>query len=731
MVIVLMKVYPIRLFSLFIFFFSFNLLLKSQSAFQGYIEWQKVYGGSYYDWPFDVVRTFDRGFAIAGWTISPNDFYVHDKRGTGGPMGGNNDFWIVRIDSIGDTLWTRCYGGTANDLAFSIVQTCDSGFAITGYTSSTDIDIQSSPNGQEDLWVVKIDKNGNLEWERTYGGLLFELGEEIIQTFDGGYAVTGFARSGDDGFDVHGNKSLGISDYWLLRLDANGDTIWTRTYGSTGADEARTLTQGLNGNIIVAGYANTIGGDIDTIHGLSSDIWVIEVDYNTSDIVRQISLGGDMGEDVESIISTYDGGYAIIGLTNSDSTGNVSTHIYGSRDAWVIKLDNALNIQWENTLGGLNQDYGYSIRQTCDSGYILGITTESPGIGGEKTEVSPDSFQVENYWLIRLDKNGNKIWDKVIGSIGVDREPAIEITDNGGILVSGHSSGDGGMKTDTQLGIIAIAPDYWVVKLRDTVMATACIGNNSFPSFSANFTADTVCTGDSTTFLNFSIGNPTNYFWDFGDGNTSTNISPSHLYDGSGKYLVSLTTTSGCLSDTYIDSIYILDSLFSIHLLSNLYNINTASRDPVICDNEQITISAYNPNKATYIWSTGETDSIITINTPGVYSVSIKNSKGNCKTTDSVEIISCKALFIPNAFSPDGDGKNDEFIITAKGVEELQLKVYNQFGQNIYEINSANITWDGKVSNKPAPTGIYIYTLDGSFLSGDPIHIRGNLTLVR
>ena len=335
----------------------------------GNIQWQKSLGGSNSDEAHSIQQTSDGGYIVAGLSLSTDGDVIGNH--------GNTDFWIVKMDNSGNLQWQKSMGGTNNEAAYSVQQTKDGGYIVAGYSNSTDGDATSNhaTTGSTDYWVVKLDQIGNIQWQKSLGGNSFEYAYSIRQTVDDGYIISGYSASNNG--DVTENH--GGPDYWIVKLNSSGNIQWQKSLGGHYIDAAYSMELTKDGGYIIAGKSNSINGDVTGNHGDLSlaDYWIVKLNNNGS-IQWQKSLGGS-GDDIPySIQQTLDGGYVVAGSSNSnddDVTGN-----HGNIDCWIVKLDSVGNIQWQKSLGGSGADAAYSIQQTTDGGFMVaGFTTSNDG----------------------------------------------------------------------------------------------------------------------------------------------------------------------------------------------------------------------------------------------------------------------------------------------------------------------------------------------------------------
>jgi hypothetical protein len=284
-------------------------------------------------------------------------------------------FSVTSFAQAPDTLWTKTFGGSDDDRGFSVQQTSDGGYVITGWTDSFGA-------GALDLWLIKTNEFGDTLWTKTFGSSTSDHGNSIQQTFDGGYIIAGNTAS--------------PADAWLIKTDANGDTLWTKTFGGIDGDGSNSVQQTTDGGYIVAGGTVTLG---------QTDIWLIKTDANGDTLWTKI-FGGTGNDDGASVQQTTEGGFIISGTMN----GNTA----------LIKTNEFGDTLWTRTFWGLG-DVGSSVKQTPDGGYIVASSV---------TSLSGDPFN-----LIKTDANGDTLWTKNFG-VGVG---SVQLTSDGGYIVPKHT----------------------------------------------------------------------------------------------------------------------------------------------------------------------------------------------------------------------------------------------------------------------------------------------------
>jgi hypothetical protein len=408
------------------------------------LQWQICLGGSANDYAMDVQQTKDNGYIVAGYTTS-NDGDVTGKHGA-------EDMWLVKLDFAGVIQWQKCLGGTDSEQAHSVDQTTDGGYIVAGHTLSDDFDV-SGNHGQEDFWVVKVNSSGTIQWQRCLGGTGRDFGKSVKQTSDGGYIVAGYTNSNDG--DVSGHK--GLFDYWVVKLDANGNLQWQKCFGGTDNDYATSVDETSAGTYIVAGHTVSNDGDVNNGNNGLYDSWVIELS-STGNLINQNSMGGSGQEFTHSVSAINSGNRLVAGSTgsnNGDVSGNHNTNGFGFEwDQWIVLQDISGNIIWQKCLGGTDQDIAYSATQTYDGGFVIGGNAMSNNGDVMGNHGSSD------FWLVKLEANGNIVWQKCLGGSGFEMARASQQTNDGGYIMAGFtSSNDGDVSGNHGLY------DAWVVKL--------------------------------------------------------------------------------------------------------------------------------------------------------------------------------------------------------------------------------------------------------------------------
>jgi hypothetical protein len=407
------------------------------------IDWQKSYGGSDFDRPRSVINVSTGGFMVASNTSSTDGDLADNVLGRNvwllrldeqgemlwqnwygsihtassalqvreTPDGGfvvvttigvnapgvlcattSVEGWIFKVDAAGDLQWERCMGGSGGDSFRSIELTNDGGFIIAGGSSSPDGDLPGN-KGQADIWVVKLDGNGAIQWSRNYGGSGSEGASHAIQMSTGGFLVSGAGRSSDQTFAECNPYFPSNNTAFFLKLDDLGEVVWAKCYGGNGDDTINKLAEGAGGIFWAAGTTYSLDGDVTGHHG-ALDGWILKLDSSGA-LVGNYVYGGSADDYIYDIQIVPNGNALLLGYTNSVD-GDINSN-FGLFDAWVIQVDQELNLTWQRTYGGSAHDLGRSITLSPDGGAFFCATSSS--IDGDVTLPNGPS----DAWLVKLE----------------------------------------------------------------------------------------------------------------------------------------------------------------------------------------------------------------------------------------------------------------------------------------------------------------------------------------
>lgn len=350
------------------------------------------------------------------------------------------------INAQPSIMWKKTYGGSEFDGAYSIKQTYDDGYVVAGFSNSKDGDVSENANSNEHYWVLKLDKDGDIEWEKTYGSSSADYAHDIQQTSDKGYIVVG----NSNGSFIDFGQRLGKSDYGIIKLDSIGNVEWEKAYGGDLNDIAEAVQQTKDGGYIVAGRSESESSYLGYNNGYF-DFWILKL--NSIGVIDWKKHYGGIDDDKPySMTISKDGGYVIAGYTRSK---NIDLELKnGFEDFWVIKIDNIGNIIWEKTYGGTSNERAHSIKETNEGGFIIAGWSES------NDQDVGDNYGEEDYWVIKLDSEGNLEWEQNYGGWSSDKAESIYQTNDGGYVVAGSSFSDNKDIAENNGGL-----DFWILKL--------------------------------------------------------------------------------------------------------------------------------------------------------------------------------------------------------------------------------------------------------------------------
>jgi len=379
-----------------VLFLGFTIPLNNASA-KPSTKWIKTFDGTSDDEIFSVIEGNDFGYILAGTTNSSGF--------------GQYDGWIIKTDSSGVMEWNQTYGGLFNDGFYSLVTTSDGGYALAGYTNSSGL-------GKEDAWLVKVDSQGNLDWSKTFGGSESDFARSLVTTSDGGFMLACETNSSD-------SKE---TDIWLIKVDSSGSLEWNQTYGGSGFEFVSTIIETNDGGYLLASSTTSFGtGD--------TDVWLIKIN-SIGDVEWNHTYGESQNDFVNSLVSTNDGGYCFAGSTSS---------FYVVRtDVWLVKVNSVGSLEWDQTYDGLLLEYCDSLVVTNDGGYLLGNIEQPPFFG---------TFGEGKFLLNKVDTAGKLEWEKNLGISAPQSRISLVSTVDGSYILAGSTLDSAGTR------------DFWMTKI--------------------------------------------------------------------------------------------------------------------------------------------------------------------------------------------------------------------------------------------------------------------------
>ncbi|MFK7773309.1 MAG: hypothetical protein AB8F94_14270, partial [Saprospiraceae bacterium] len=704
----------------------------------GNTEWDTLFGGSANEELYDMIETSDGGYALVGRSTSPASCDVP----AGNPF--VYDAWVVKIDGLGNILWTSRFGSTQGDNAKSIIETSDGGLLIGGDTMNI---VDNSP----DYWITKLDgTTGAILWDNSIGGDNFDFLEVVRETTDGfflgGYSISGISKDKT-------TANFGSWDYWIVKVDLNGNYLWDFSYGGTGNDQLWDMEVTSDGGLIIGGFSDSdpinlpnnktaanIGGE---------DCWAIKVN-SAGAITWDQSYGGSDLDRIYSVeivdLTDCVTNYIFGGITNSGANGDVTDPNIGAGDYWLNFVDANGNLIWEKNYGGDQYEEVRDFRRNSDGSYIVGGYTISDNNG----DVPSTNYGVFDNWAFKLSCNfdipdladeevceGESItltavtgacdnctyqWDANGGNASTNSitvTPTATTTytvivtnanccpDTTSVTVEWHPSPTVDLGPDTEIcpgeSIPLDATTPTCTYTWSTGATTSIINPTIAGTYSVTITCEFGCTSTDEIIIspgivpNVDLGNNTtlcagdSILLDAGAGgmsyNWSTGASSQMIYgNDETDYCVTVTSVDGC---TTVDCISINYDTVQVVL----------PNDTMLCPAETLVVSAEN-NGCTYNWSNGPTSQSITISAAGTYTVTVTCGPASCTAVDeiivgyfsvnspqntSAEICQGDSLFVGGAWQFIAGNYSDTYM-TADGCDSIvntNLVVNSIFSQNI------------------------------------------------
>lgn len=783
---------PLLTICCFTFFLPF--LMSAQPTKQ----WDRTFGGALFDDLSTATKTNDGGFLLVGHSASPANGQDVTQAARGG-----TDFWIVKMDSLGNKEFDKRYGGTGNDVCHKVIQNND-GYLLIGETNSPLSGDKTQPylGGPHDVWIVQIRPDGTKLWDKTFGGKGDDQAFNATVADNGqNYIIVAHSDSPAEGDKTAASR--GALDIWVLKIDRNGNKLWDKTFGGDDRDEYPTsLSTTQDGHFIFGcgSLSGASGEKTAVLRGpktiVNKDVWVVKFNTEGSKIWDK-SFGGTGLDEIFDVQELSDASILLGCNSKSDVGFDKTAENYGDYDFWLIKVNANGEKLWDKTFGGTRTDLLVSMDQN-KTGYVLLAGQSNSQPSGNKEDSLKGNF---DFWLVYIDENGNKIWDKNFG--GQLNDTAFELVKfkDGAYLVCGSSASDiGGDKSDNSRGKIPTPDgplntnDFWVVKIK-------CI-------FDLNLGNDTLVCRSSPVFLDATIPDCRNCLYQWSNGATTASITVRPIVTT--PFTVKVTATDACIIQdrmevviipsptiaTYTvvpprchdgkDGVIALDSarggtppyalevngqlfprqVFIDNRAAGTYRIALVDRkncrleSDIVVPNPPPFILTLSPSleipfgdsfrlKATsnrplssFVWNERSIRSLDTFVRPfdsQTYSLFATDSLGCSKSAvTQVTIRRDNLFFAPDVFSPNGDFTNDLYAIYGgKTIVSIDnMKIYDRWGElmyftkRIYPMTDAQ-GWDGTFRGREVATGIYAFNAEVTYIDGKKFVIRGNLTLIR
>lgn len=468
--------------------------------------WDKSFGGDKDDLLTSMIPTTDGNFLLFGNSLSGVSSDKSEPLRFNNPYDISTDYWLVKMTPGGSKIWDKTLGGDDGEAISSVFQTPDGGYLLIGYSLSNISGDKTLPSkGNFDFWIVKINATGVKQWEKVIGGNAEDGVYTAIPTTDGGYLLGGYSKSGISGDKTQANR--GDKDYWLVKIDAAGNKIWDKTMGGVYIDFIRTIIETPDGGLLLCGNSESQKSNdkVSSNYG-SYDYWVVKTD-GSGNLQWEKSYGGADKEDLYTAFKLPGGGYMLAGTSASGVSGNKTAVNKGKSDFWLVTIDELGSILGDSSIGGNDDDILRVAQIDKDGGFIFAGSSWS-GATGDKSQTRVGTYGGD-YWIVKTDASGKKIWDKRIGGDDDDIVTSVLRTTDDGYLLGGYSfSSQSGDKTEYSKG----SRDYWVVKLAPPNIITT-----------GPLTSNALCAG----------------------GQLSINYSASGVYNGTNTFLAQLSNAAG------------------------------------------------------------------------------------------------------------------------------------------------------------------------------------------
>jgi len=458
----------------------------------GVIQWQRLLGGNNWDGPTSYVYNTDGSIVIVAGSNSSNGDITNNH--------GMSDIWLFKLNSSGNILWQRSYGGSRSETPQDIAKTADGGYIISGYTISDDGDVTGLHSYDDDGWIIKVNSVGQLLWQKCIGGTSDEAWAQIgirgqtkvsriIVSPDGSIYTFMGTRSNDG--DVSGNH--GSQDIWMVKFNSAGILQWQKCIGGTGYDRFDEVRLTSAGNFIISGYTESV--ELPSFHVNASnptygDAYICVVN-SSGNLLWQKCYGSNNDDgDIARIVSIEENGDFVVATSIENTSSTIGHH--GFDDLWILKLNSAGDILWDKFVGGsyfdrlideddqfisssaftYNLAFGYGIK-TMDSGYLFTASTHSPDIPNYH---NPDKGIWPDLMVVKLSANGELEWQRCLGGSRTESPQGIPIEIEPDVFIVGGYTYSNNGDVQTNYG----KADAWLIKFGSVnrIKGTVFIDNN-------------------------------------------------------------------------------------------------------------------------------------------------------------------------------------------------------------------------------------------------------------
>lgn len=677
--------------------------------------WAVAWGQPVFSW--DMVLGGESYEELNALEVLPDGILAGGSTRSGIAFGAPGDFsWnilVVKLDFNGNVLWQYTYGGAQDERLWAMIPTRDGGFLAGGYSYSGVGGDKTEPNqGDKDVWIIKLDAQGQLQWDKTFGGLFQDELFSMLEMPGGGYLLGCHSNSGISGDKTE--DSRGSHDIWLIRTDVQGNKLWDKTLGGSGYEQINDLAWAADGAVYCSGGSTSLENDgelgPETARG-GMDFLLLKINPSDASVYWTRRFGGS-GEDYAYSLCPASNGRLYLGGRSGSPVSPAGVFNNGKSSLFYGGASDYWLLEL-NTDGQKTAEWSFGGSGLDDMYCIREKKCGGLLIGGvSDSDVSGNKTAAGrgsfDYWVISLDTDGSTQWEQSIGGTGGDALTQIALLPNGALVFGGHSDSPAGFEKSQS---VLGFNDFWIVSTACSAVASIWASDPDQPCSDESLTLDAQlpnCQGCT-------------YAWSTGDTDPVIEI-PAGAID---TFSVKICTEEDCIA---YDTLAIATYLPPVVTLG-----------PDISINSNATLSIPNSQSDwTYAWSTGSTMSTITTVQAGFYGVTVTDVNG-CTGTDLIEVaIEKKHVWVPNVFSPNDDGYSDYISIFSDdpALQVITFQVADRWGNLCYRRDNfvpqfSSDGWNGRWRGQLAPAGVYAWLAIVEFSDGERLLLEGDVTLVR